>query len=843
MLKLTNVSLDHGRIKENIRFRLCGPRPVFSWGAVSDLSASKQSECRIKINCKDAEWDSGWVKTEKQSLRYTGAPLPEGEEAEVRIIIRDDKGNESDPFITTVYNAYVDWQAGWIGLFKENNGETVYIRREFTVSKPLKNAVLYVCGLGWQKPYLNGETLDNAFLDPANTDYSVQCQYVVYPDLKNRLKPGENCLGVMLGSGWRHNSVLEWDYQDDRIHNAGPVQLSAMLRLTYTDGETEWLFTDEKWEAGRGAIRNSDIFDGEIYDARENAVGWNTVGFRSFSPALSLPAPGGRMEPMLIPPITEHETRKPIASWCIGDGRFIYDFGQNIAGVLRVYLPKSMKAGQSLKLTHAEELDEDGTLYTEPLRAAMAEDTYIASGDEHDLCVWQPLFTYHGFRYAQIEGDITPVSVEAIELHTDLEIYSHFRCGDALLTKIHEICVATERANQHSILTDCPQRDERQGWMNDATVRFEETPYNFDIGRIFPKIMRDVADEQSPDGSVADTAPFIFGARPADPVCSSFLVAGLEAWVHTGNLDVINKHFDDFAAWENYLLDHSDNYIVNYSYYGDWAGPSYACESEEIPRSAVTPGVFMSTGYSYFNCRSLALFSAALGRTDDEKKWRQTAENIRASMLEKWYDKETAKICTGSQAAQAFALWLGIIPDDDIQKAVRLIHDELVQNGYMLTTGNLCSRYLLDVLTQNGYVDDAFALLTRTEYPSFGYEIEQEATTVWERFELKKNPGMNSHNHPMYGAADYWFWAYLCGIKPTAPGFEHVRIEPYFPEKLMSAQATLDTVRGDISVHWVKRYGKLILQVSIPFGTETDVVFDGRSHTVKSGFHVFEKPL
>ena len=843
MLRLTNVSVDHGRIKDNIRSHLTGPHPVFTWGALSDRGNSHQTACRLQIKTDGAEWDSGWVQTEKQTLRYDGAPLPEGEPAEVKITVRDDKGNESEPYITTVYNAYIDRRADWIGLYKENNGETVYLRRQFSVKKPLKTAVLYVCGLGWQKTYLNGEPLDNAYLDPADTNYAAQCQYVTYPELKNRLRVGENCIGVILGSGWRHNSVLKWDFPDDRIRDAGPNQLSAMLRLTYEDGETEWIFTDENWEAGRGAIRKSDIFDGESYDANESAVGWNTVGFRGFAPAIRLPAPGGKMEPMLIPPIIEHNARKPVASWCAGEGRFIYDFGQNLAGVLRVKLPKNMKAGQRIALTHAEELDEDGTLYTEPLRAAKAEDTYIASGDGRDLTVWQPLFTYHGFRYAQIKGDITPVSVEAVELHTDLETHSHFRCGDALLTRIHDNCVATERANQHSILTDCPQRDERQGWMNDATVRFEETPYNFDVGRIFPKVIQDEADEQGEDGAIPDTAPFKFGGRPADPVCSSFLVAGLEAWLHTGNLDVIEKHFDDFAAWENCLLSHSDNYIVNYTYYGDWAAPAYACESDEVARSKVTPGEFMGTGYSYFNCRTLSRFAAALRREEDARKWSDTADKIRAAVLEKWYDKETAKICTGSQACQTFALWLGIIPKEDEYKAAKRIHDELFSNGYMLTTGNLCSRYILDVLTKYGYIEDAYTLLTRTEYPSFGYEIQQEATTIWERFELKKNPGMNSYNHPMYGAADYWFWAYLCGIQPIEPGYERVRIAPYFPEKLMSAQATADTVRGDISVRWVKRYGRLILQVSVPFGTEAEVVFDGRTHTVKSGFHVFEKAL
>ena len=850
MLALINVSADYNRLKESVRARLVGPAPLFSWGAVSDRPNARQSACRVCVETTGQAWDSGWVETEEQSLQYAGEPLPEGEPARVNIAIRDDAGNESLPYTATVYNAYVDWKAGWIGDKDAKPGETVYLRRDFPVGQGLASAVLYICGIGYQKPYLDGEPLDAAALDPAHTDWTRQCQYVTYPGLESRLKPGAHCLGAMLGTGWRHNVLLGHEgVASDGAHYrfGGPVQLTAMLRLTYASGDTQWIMTDDAWQAGSGANRESDIFNGEVYDARRTAVGWNLPGFRGFTKAASvLPAPGGVMEPMRIPPIVEHRALAPIASWPVGEDRRVYDFGQNIAGVVRVTLRQGLGAGQTLTLTHAEELNEDGTLFTAPLRSARAVDTYIAAGDDRDLSVWQPQFTYHGFRYMQAEGDIAPAAVEAVELHTDMETHSHFRCGDALITRIHDICIATERANQHGILTDCPQRDERQGWMNDATVRFEETPYNFDIGAMFPKIIRDITDVQNAEGAICCTAPFVFGSQPADPVCSSFLVAGLEAWMHTGNAEVLRKNFDSFAAWERCLLDLSENYIVQHTCYGDWAGPAYACvggSAGDGAMSAVTPGIYMSTGYSYFNCRLLAKFAAALGRGEDEALWRETAEKIRTAMLDTWYDPDTGKMCTGSQACQVFALWLGIIPEEDIPKAAARVHDELAGNGYRLTTGNLCSRYIMDVLTRCGYLDDVWTLLTRTEYPSLGFEIQQEATTVWERFELKKAPGMNSHDHPMYAAVDYWFWAYLCGIRPVEPGYRRVRIEPVFPEKLMSAQAVVDTVRGDVAVRWMKRYGQLVLHVTVPFGATAEVVFAGETHEVGSGFHAFSKAL
>ena len=397
----------------------------------------------------------------------------------------------------------------------------------------------------------------------------------------------------------------------------------------------------------------------------------------------------------------------------------------------------------------------------------------------------------------------------------------------------------------HSILTDCPQRDERMGWMNDATVRFEETPYNFDISRIFPKIVRDLRAEQTKaeDGAITCTAPFIWGARPADPVCSSYLVAGYETWLHRGNTAILAEAFDGFAAWEEHLLARSESYIVNYSYYGDWAGPAYACLSAEAAQSAVTDGRLMSTGYSYLNCRLLTKMAEILGRTADAEKFRAIGENVRAAYLAKWLDPETGIVERGSQGAQAFSLWLGILPEEVREKAAAVLAADLVARDYAITTGNLCTRYLFDALFRYGYVEEAWRVLTREEYPSYGFMIQNEATTVWERFELKKAPGMNSHNHPMYGAVGYVFYAYLCGIRPIAPGYQRVEIAPVFPKELRSAHGVVDTVRGEISVRWSVRYGKRYLFVDLPANVTATVRFAGTVHEVTGGYHVWEEDL
>ena len=841
MLRITNVYADFGRLKAYARSRYVeGNAPVvFSWSAENGLKNSYQAAFRLTLSAEGFSYDSGWVETRVQ--RHTAdARLPEGVPVTLTLIVRDNFGNESAAYTNTIYNADVSWRAGWIGAKEPAEGRDLCFRREFSVKDGLKSAVIYACGIGWHKLYLNGAELDAAALDPAHTDYAKTCQYVMLPVDP---RAGVNCIAAEVASGWRKNAFKDNDLGGGRrVGFMGEPMFTAMVKLTYADGETQWIMTDDTWQCGFGA-RFSDIFSGETYDAHLSRTGWTEPGFTGFDTAVTLPGPGGKLKPMVLNPVLEHKRRKPIARWTLDDGTVICDFGQNLAGVLCVKLPAKLSEGQVITLRHAEELTEEGELFTGPLRSAQATDRYIASGDGRDLDCFMPQFTYHGFRYASVNG-LDPDEIEAVELHTDLEKNSCFRCGDPRATRLHEICVETERSNQHSILTDCPQRNERMGWMNDATVRFEETPYNFETGRMFTKLTRDIMDAQSADGAITCTAPFVYGSRPADPVCSSFLVAGRESLMHSGNIELIKEAFKAYENWENCLLAHSDGYIVNYGYYGDWAAPVYACITKSIgdgAASAVTPNEFMSTGYSYYNCTLLSGFARELNDGAAEKYWDDMAEKVKTALLDKWFDPEKLTVCTDSQACRVFALWLGILPGDAAERVAEMLRDDLRANDYRFTTGNLCTRYLMDVLTRFGYVDDAWALITKQTYPSFGYMLEQEATTVWERFELKKAPGMNSHNHPMYGAVDYWFYAYLCGIKPAAPDFAAFTVKPCFPEGLMSAQATVDTVKGPVSVRWVKRYEKTVLQLTVPFGTEACVDFGGKISVCGSGFWVFEQ--
>jgi len=849
MFTIDRVYLDYGRIypdKQRSHYTE-NEKPIISWSALNGRKGAKMRAAQICFMMDSGEmlWDSGIVSTEDTFVRYGGTPLPEGKRVIFKLRIWDDENNESRVYEDYIYYAGLKkWEAGWIGRTAECEERAIRLRKRFRVDKKVMYARLYACGIGYHKLYLDGKLLDGAEMDPACTDYRHQCQYVFIPELENGLPVGEHVLSARVAPGWRYNAGTK-DIFNVLAEFSGPQQMTAFLVLEYADGTRDVIETDESWEASRDAYAFASVFNGTRFDASMRSDRWMRpfgADCDGFEPAVVLPAPGGEMRPMMIPAVAEGKIRKPIAAWPVENKGVVLDFGQNIAGVLRIKLIGDLERGQEITLRHAEELTADGTPFYDTLRTARAMDVYIAAGGDNDSGYWQPEFTYHGFRYAIVEGmgtEIDPDRVEAVELHTDLENDSSFRCGNALVTQIHNMCVETERGNMHSILTDCPQRDERLQWLNDATVRFEEIPYNFEIGRMFPKIVRDIQKSQNEEGAFGCTMPFVIGSIPADPVCSSFLVAGYEAMLHTGNIDIIREGYRGFCAWEECLLKHSDDYIVNYSYYGDWAGPAYACEEAEVARSGVTPGVYMSTGYSYLNCRLLARMAEWLGMGDEAKRHREVAEKIRKAMIDKWYNAHEAVMATGSQAAQAFALWLDIIPEADRQRAADYMREDLVKNDYQFTTGNLCTKYMLQMLSKYGYHEDAWKIMTKETYPSFGYMLQQEATTIWERFELKENAGMNSHNHPMYASADHWMYSVLAGIVPLEPGWKRFRVAPVLPDALLSCQAIVDTIMGNLQVRWFRRYGKVILHVNVPFGCTAEICFNGQEHLVGSGFHVF----
>ena len=480
MLRIERVYLEYARMSgEDERSHFCEDRhPQIGWTLVSGRPNDHQEyvQMRFKDERGNLIWDSGKRMERAQRMRYEGEGLPEGEEILLELTVWNVYGEQSPSYCDHLfYVGKEEWTAKWIGMRDDAEEGVVLLKKDFEIDRQVAGARLYACGIGYHKIYLDGALLDHAELDPAFTDYRKQCQYIFIPGIEKRLKAGRHTLCARIAPGWRYNPGTE-----RLIGNipgfSGAKQFTAMLEIEYADGSKALMETDESWLAAPDRIRRASVFDGTILDA--------SITGAQFVQAEVLSPPGGKMRPMLIPSICEGETHDAIASWVIEGKGILMDFGSNLSGVLRVALPDDLKKGQKIRLSHAEELTLDGAPFYDTLRGAKAEDIYIASGDENDLEIWQPEFTYHGFRYAMIEGVDASFDVnriKAIELYTKLERIGDFRCGSALVTRIHEMCVATEKGNMHSILTDCPQRDERMQWLNDATVRFEEIPYNFEV--------------------------------------------------------------------------------------------------------------------------------------------------------------------------------------------------------------------------------------------------------------------------------------------------------------------------------------------------------------------------
>ncbi len=825
MIKINGIYFDRKYSGEKIfEKRMTSRKPVISWSCTGGDGLT-QAGYEIEIRDGEKTVYKYAKETAEQTFVYDGEPLPVDKELTVFVTVICSDGQKDTAESMFLCAGTLD--APWICAAEDRANVPVIFSKRIEIKKPVKSAYLYCCGIGYYRAEIDGcEVLYDDYA-PAFSDYTKTCYYNVYEadDLK---RTGFHDIEITVADGWRRisSAFVEKNLGGRKIEFDGVPCLSAEIRIYYEDGDKEIISTGEDWSYNYGHITYSNIYNGEHVDMtavptekRAAALYDGKLGVRRFQ----------TLQPVSF------DRFDCVSCFKTGEG-YVYDFGQNIAGYVRLCIPK-LSRGDKVTLKYGEMLNGDGTIYTAPLREAECTDVFISGGDEF---VFEPQFTFHGFRYVQISGLPYPNkdSITAYAVFSGIDGGPGFECGSPLVNRIHWNSYMTERDNMLSILSDCPQRDERMGWLNDATVRFEETPYNFDIGAMFPKIVRDVLDAQRENGMIGCTAPFIFGQLPADPVCSSFLIAAERAYAFTGNTDVIKEGFEGFERWEKVLLDRSDGYIVNYSYYGDWAGPSYACVTEEFACSAVTPGILMSTGYSYYNCKLLKKFAEILGYKEKALYYAELCDKIAAAFNEKWVNVETGEIECGSMGAYVFALWLGILPENVRPLAAKRMRDDLVEREYKFTTGNLTTRYLYDMLAEYGYINEAWTLLNRVEYPSIGFEINHGATTVWERFELKKNPDMNSHNHPMYAAVDYFLHAYLAGIKITGAGCTRISVKPYMPDGLCYCRDTVRTVLGDIEVRWTVEFGRKSLYLTVPFGMTADIDFCGVKKTVGAGSHV-----
>lgn len=711
-----------------------------------------------------------------------------------------------------------DWgEAEWIGLPGIAPGRALCFRASLEITGVVRCARLHAAGLGVYRLYLNGRPVSDRVLDPPPTavDQRVPC---TTHDLAAALLQGENVVAAHVGHGWYGRPIL-------KLHLVVEMADGRVLRLA-SAGQFPFVVRPSATVA-------DGIFFGESRDARREQPGWMQPGFalhqhdadrgrrlgarhEQWTMAYRVDPPGGRLVVDLMEPMRVVETVQPRLVGSPRPGVWILDAGGNLAGWCR--LRTAEPAGTTIRLLFGETLSGDGTVGQDNLYTARAADEYICAGGGES---WEPEFTYHGFRYVQVEGPSTapePGDIVVRRVRNDLARRGSFTCGDPLVERIHAMIVRTEESNQHGVPTDCPQRAERQGWLNDQTARAEQLVHNFDARRFLAKWLDDMADAQDPaTGAIPDTVPWRFGNRRADPVCVCPVLYPWLMWRHWGDRGVLERHWGMMAAWQRCIAATVVDGVVGYSWWGDWCPPAAFGLEGDACHARGTPGGLVSTAHLVYMTRLLACIAGELGHVAEGVRLLAQADALAVAIHGRWYDAQSASYGANVQACNALALWTNVVPEDRRAEVFAALVADCAARGH-LSTGNICTKYVLEVLADGGRADLAWRLITRRDYPSWGYMLDQGATTLWERWERKTGTGMNSHNHSMLGAVDAWFYTRLAGLRDDvamAPG-ERFICAPQPVPGLDRASAGLDTLRGRLALSWQRIGDGLIVDLEVP---------------------------
>lgn len=819
--------------------------PRFSWKVLYTSRRHLQSAFQIIISSSEAMlsaddgdiWDSGKVESSQAvNVEYKVTSAKSGVRCWWKVKIWDNKGQES-LFSDVAWFEFgllnsEEWKGTWIGEKSHEYGISPLFRKEFCLNKNITRARAYICGIGYSELYLNGNKVGDHVLDPGWTDYSKRVLYVTY-DVGAILKKGINAIGVMLGEGWyghTHESFIKYMGCQPSWNNT--PRFILQLNIDFNDGSMIEIISDSKsgWSVCKGPIIENSIYDGETYDARIERLGWSTPSYfqriahdeLNWESVVKVDPPNGVIESQVMEPIKVMEDIIPTSITQPRPGVYVFDMGKNFAGW--IILKVSGLAGTEIKMRYAEVIYNDGTVNQSNLRGAKATDTYILCGKGQEI--YEPRFTYHGFRYVQLEGLIETPQIGNIigrVVRSSVSKVGEFSCGNELLNRIHSSIQQTESSNLHSVPTDCPQRDERMAWLNDMTVRAEESLYNFNLANFYTKWIKDVIDTQDESlGSVADTAPYFYCGKIAGHISSSVILVPWLIYLFYDDRRILEQHYESMKRYLDFLQNQSDDFIIKENYCGDWAPPkteSFVGECWDAMPANI-PHQVITTCYFYYDAVIMGKISRVLNKHSDELNYKKISVMIKDAFNKRFFDRTTCNYSTGSQACNLFPLFLGMVSDEYKAGLIKNLIEDIEQNNKShLTTGNQTTKYLLEVLSREGMNDIAFKLATQTTYPSWGYMIANGATTIWERWENLTENGMNSHNHPMNGTLGAWFYKYLAGIsyEETGVGFEKLMIKPYIPNELNYVQSTLETIRGKIFSAWKKETLTIIMEIEIPF--------------------------
>lgn len=785
-----------------------------------------------KLNADEGDlWDSGKTKSgESVYVTYGSIPLPSRAECYWKVKVTTNKGASewSKPATWSMGLNETDWQAKWTGLDKSYEGDKLdghtrlaarYLRKEFTLKDDIKKAVLYISGVGFYEAYINGSKTGDQVFAPTPTDYGKAVKYNTF-DITKQLVKGNNAMGVVLGNG-RYFSM-----RNPGVRHFGFPKLIAQLEVEYANGEKQTIVSDNSWKVtADGPIRANNEFDGEEYDARKEMPGWNKSGFddSKWIQAELVDAPAGKLEAQINKNMRVMETIKPVGISEPKPGMFILDMGQNMVGWLRMKVQG--KAGDRVNLRFSEVLNDDGTIYLANIRSAEVTDKYTLKSDAQET--WEPSFTYHGFRFVEITGYPGTPKLSDFEgrvVYDEMETIGQFETSNQTINQIYKNAYWGIRGNYRGMPTDCPQRDERMGWLGDRAVGSHGESFIFNNNNLYAKWLDDIAQAQRDDGSVPDVAPnywMVYSDNMTWP--GAYLIIANMLYEQYGNVKPIAKHYDSMKKWLNYMRDKymADN-IMPKDRYGDWCMPPERPEliHSQDPARKTDAAVLGSTFY-YRMCYLMERFANLLNKPDDANNFAEQAIAVKEAYNNKYFNKETAQYSNNTVTANLLSLCYGMVPEGSEEAVFNNIVEKTMGefNGHV-STGLVGIQWLMRGLSDYGRPDIAFRIATNRDYPSWGYMIENGATTIWELWNGDTaDPAMNSHNHVMLlGDLIVWYYEYLAGIQnaPESIGFKNIVMKPYPVDGLDFVTASYHSVRGLIKSEWKKSSDSFTWNISVP---------------------------
>ncbi|MFG2000504.1 family 78 glycoside hydrolase catalytic domain [Spirillospora sp. NPDC048911] len=818
------------------------PAPLLAWRLASSRRGDAPAAYRVRVRAEDGTrvWDTGEIDDPAAvSVRYAGPPLAPRARYhwDVTVTAEDGTTGEAGSWFETGQLVPAAWQASWIthdindldvvdapeegelALADHGLQPAVRLRRTFEAPAAPVRARLYVTARGLYEMRLNGRRVGDAELTPGWTDYRDRIDYQVH-DVTALVGTGENVLAATLADGW-WSGFVGFDPRRSGAHYGAFPELLAELHLEHANGDREVIATDASWRTRRSPIRYADLLKGECHDLRRDTPGWDRPGFDAATGWLPAHVTDVGTDYELLtasvaPPIRAVQELAARTVTRLGADRHLVDFGQNFAGRVRL-AARGLTPGARVTVRHGEALDDDGALYTDNLRTADATDVLIA-GDDAET-VFEPRFTYHGFRYAEVSGltVLDAADITGVVLHNDTPWAGDFACSDPDVERLYQAICWGQRSNFVSVPTDCPQRDERLGWLADAQVFLPTACLNADVAAFFEGWLREVRGAQSPDGCFTNVAPRLAGV--ADEGAPGWGDAGVLVPWHLyrvyGDERILERNLDAMTAWVDHVHRHNPDLVWRHRvgpHFADWLAP------------APTPREVVATAYFARSADLTARAAEILGRRETAQRYGALARHIIKTFAERFVTPEGV-IAGDTQTGYLLALAFGLLPDDLVPRAAERLAELVEAAGPGVTTGFLGVGLVAPVLDACGRPDLAHALLRRTDPPSWLYPLRHGATTIWERWDGYtpergfQAAAMNSFNHYALGSIGEWLYQGVAGLAqtPGSAAYRELLIRPR-PGDLTWARASYESVRGTARTSWTRADGVLRLEVGVPPG-------------------------